>query len=259
MASIESRIDTFIAENGIDAKIKDELCVLVTGCMEDLFKHVFNQPVPESENKKAKKVLKAEKVEDPTTCENYEDLRNCTTGVLNQFCKDHGLKVGGNKKEIMDRVWRHIQGESSDEDKSSRGKPKKEKKVPEKHTCAGTNVAGVPCGSSGTEEFGGCHFCWRHITDAQKFIDAQESKGAETEPAKVKKAPKKAKETEQKPAKTEKPAAKVEKPAATPKPRAKFVPKKPEPEPELVTEDEEEVEPEEEESEEEVEEDQSSD
>ena len=177
MASIESRIDAFLSEHDIDTGIKDELCILVTGCMEDLFKHVFNQPVPtEPETTKAKKVLKADKVEDPTTCETIDELRNCTTGVLNQFCKDNGLKIGGNKKEIMDRVWRHMQGESSDDDKSSRSKPKASKKAPEKHVCSGNNVAGVPCGSSGTEEFDGCYFCWRHISDAQKFIDAKKPK-----------------------------------------------------------------------------------
>ena len=44
MASIESRIDTFIAEHEIDPLMKDDICALVTGCMEDLFKHLFNQP-----------------------------------------------------------------------------------------------------------------------------------------------------------------------------------------------------------------------
>ena len=176
MASIESRIDNFIAEHELDTDIKDSLCALITDAMGDLFKHVFKQPVPAEATgtaTKAKKVLKSEKIEDPTTCETHEELRNCTTGVLNQFCKDNGLKVGGNKKEIMDRVWRHMQGESSDEDKSTRSKAKVEKKTVEKHVCSGNNIAGVPCGSSGTEEFDGCHFCWRHISDAQKFIDAK--------------------------------------------------------------------------------------
>ena len=165
MSSIESRIDEFVAFHEIDPEIKDELCVLVTGCMEDLFKHVFTQPIPES---KPKKVLKAEKVEDPATCETLEDLRNCTTGILNQFCKGNNLKVGGNKKELMDRVWRHLQGESSDQDNVK--KPKAEKAVPEKHVCSGNNIAGTPCGVPGTEEFEGYHFCWRHITDAHKFL-----------------------------------------------------------------------------------------
>jgi hypothetical protein len=181
MASIESRIDNFIAEHELDAHIKDPLCALITDCMGDLFKHVFKQPIPADAAEpapKAKKVLKSEKIEDPTSCETLEELRNCTTGVLNQFCKDNGLKVGGNKKEIMDRVWRHMQGESSDEDKSTRNKPKAEKKTVEKHVCGGTNIAGVPCGSSGTEEFGGCYFCWRHISDAQKFIDAKKPAAA---------------------------------------------------------------------------------
>jgi hypothetical protein len=175
MASIESRIETFITEHELDPDMKDEICVLVTGCMEDLFKHVFTQSVPSTDNKKAKKVLKADKVEDPSSCESYDDLRNCTTGILNQFCKDKTLKVGGNKKEIMDRVWRHIQGESSDEDKSSRGKPKTPKKTAEKHVCSGTKASGEPCAISATEEFGDCYFCHRHITDAQKFVDAMRS------------------------------------------------------------------------------------
>ncbi len=210
MASIESRIDTFIAEHEIDPLMKDDICELVTGCMNDLFKHVFNQPVPETEAKpKAKKVLKADKVEDPTTCESLEELRNCTTGILNQFCKEKGLKMGGTKKDIMDRVWRFMQGESSDEDKSTRGKGKKEKVVPEKHACSGTNSAGTACGSSGTEEFGGCYFCWRHITDAQKFLDAMSGAKPVVAPAKPKPASAKGKAA----AEPKAAAAKVAKPA----------------------------------------------
>jgi hypothetical protein len=238
---MELRIENFITEHELDPDMKDELSNLVSGCLDDLYKHLYNQPVPQSQTAtKAKKVLKSEKVEDPATCETLDDLRNCTTGVLNQFCKEHGLKVGGNKKEIMDRVWRHMQGNGSDEDKSTRNKPKAEKKVPEKHACSGTNVAGVPCGVSATEEFGGCHFCWRHITDAQKFIDAIAPEPVAKTKAKVPKA----KEAKPKAVKAE---AKAE-PAAKPA-RAKFVPKKPEPEiePELEEEELEEEELEEEE------------
>ena len=232
MASIESRIDSFISEHEIDPDMKDDICTLVTGCMEDLFKHVFTQPVPETENKKAKKVLKADKIEDPSSCESYEDLRNCTTGVLNQFCKDKTLKVGGNKKEIMDRVWRHIQGESSDEDKSSRGKPKKEKKTGEKHVCSGTKASGEPCAISATEEFGECYFCHRHITDAQKFLDAINPK-TESKP----KTPKEVTKPVTKPV-----TKQVTKPVVKEAPKqskGKKVPPPPVPEPELVTDNEE--------------------
>ena len=232
MASIESRIDSFLSAHNIDISLKDDICALVTGCMEDVFNHVFNQPVPEAVSKKTKKVLKAEKIEDPATCTEFDDLRNCTTGVLNQFCKEHNLKIGGNKKEIMDRVWRHIQGETSDDDKSSRSKSKTEKKVPEKHTCCGTNSAGAPCGVAGTEDFEGYHFCWRHITDAQKFIN----KPSETTEPVVEK---KKKSVEKKNKSVESNSDSDTKPA--PKSRAKTVSKKKTPEPELVTEDEVEV------------------
>jgi hypothetical protein len=216
MATIEARVDAFIAEHKLPVDIKDPICELITGSMSDLYKHVFTQPFPENTTK-AKKVLKAEKIEDPASVEDKDELRNCTTGVLNQFCKDHGLKVGGNKKEIMDRVWRHIQGESSDEDKSSRSKAKTEKKAAEKFICSGCNIAGAPCGSSGTEEFEGYHFCWRHISDAQKFIDTMPSKPVVSEAvakieAKAPKAKPAAAASKAKPAagKSKKPAKPVE-------------------------------------------------
>jgi hypothetical protein len=229
MASIETRIDTFITEHEIDPLMKDDICVLVTGCMEDLFKHVFSTAVPETE-KKAKKVTKAEKIDDPTTCTSRDEIYKCTVGILNQYCKDHTLKVGGNKSDLTDRVWRHMQGESSDEDVSSRNKPKKEKKVPEKHACEGSNASGGPCNISATELCDGHHFCHRHIANAHKFIAAIEQEEEPEKPVEKKKnkVAKAVKEIEE---------ASKPKPSSRPKLQKKL---EPEPEPELETEEEEE-------------------
>ena len=213
MASIESRINQFIEHHELDPLIKDGLCVLVTGCMEDLFKHVFTQPVPETGDKtKAKKVLKSDKVEDPTTCQSREELRNCTTGTLNEYCKTHSIKSGGNKSELMDRVWRHLQGQTSDDDKKTKA-VKAVKKVPEKHVCFGTTASGADCAISGTELFCGQYFCHRHFSDAQKFIDAASAKQVKTEitPAKPAK-------TAEKPAKPAKPGKTMPKMAPPPPP-----------------------------------------
>ncbi len=72
---------------------------------------------------KAKRVLKAEKIEDPATCETQEQLGFCTVIALNQFCKDYVLRKGGSKKELIDRIWRHLQGESTDDDQGRKTKP----------------------------------------------------------------------------------------------------------------------------------------
>jgi hypothetical protein len=128
----------------------------------------------------------------------------------------------------MDRVWRHIQGESSDEDKSSRGKAKTEKKVAEKFPCSGCNISGTPCGSSGTEAHGEYHFCWRHATDADKFIAAMKPKGVVSESvAKI----------EAKAPKTKGGAAASSSAKAAPAAKGKKA-KKPEPEPEPESEEE---------------------
>jgi hypothetical protein len=165
-SSIETRIETFLTEHELDTDLKEEVQELIIGCIETMFKHLYSIPLVAEETTKAKKVLKADKVEDPSSVENAEELRNCTTGILNQYCRDHKLKIGGTKKEIMDRVWRHIQGEGSDEDKGRGGKVKKEKKVAEKHVCSGFKTDGSPCQLSGTEDKGECWFCYKHITDA---------------------------------------------------------------------------------------------
>jgi hypothetical protein len=194
--SIETIIDSFIAEHELDPELKEDIQNLTMGCIEVMFKHLYNIPLPVSTSTgntgdKAKKVLKAEKVEDPSSVESIEELRNCTTSVLNQYCRDQNLKIGGNKRELMDRVWRHIQGESSDDDKSSRGKPKKEKKVAEKHVCSGFKTDGTPCQISGTEEYENCFFCYKHITDASKFLEKKNSgassSGSSSKPKKSKK------------------------------------------------------------------------
>ena len=175
-SSIETRIDTFIQEHNLDPDMKEEIQELCIGCIETMFKHLFSSQLSPEENTKTKKVLKAEKLEDPATAETIEELRNCTTGILNLYCRDKNLKIGGNKKELMDRVWRHIQGDSSDDDKGRGSKAKKEKKIAEKHICSGFKTDGSPCALSGTEDKGDCWFCYKHITDADKFLEAIKKK-----------------------------------------------------------------------------------
>jgi hypothetical protein len=71
----------------------------------------------------------------------------------------------------MERVWRFIEGKSSDEDKKKVTPSKKTSSVKaEKHRCFATNSKGVPCGTAGSEEYCGNWFCWRHISEADKLI-----------------------------------------------------------------------------------------
>jgi hypothetical protein len=196
MSSLEAIVDDFITEHELDSDMKDPLCNLINKSMEGLFKHLYSEQFPEAEAKKEKKtsqkVLKADKLEDPSTAESEEQLKNCTTGVLNQFCRDNSLKVGGNKAEIVVRVWRFLQGTSSDEDLSNRNKPKKEKKGAEKHVCSGLSAKGAPCsvGAGADGEYKGYWFCWHHIKDADEFLKKLKPKEEEpaAEPKKEKKA-----------------------------------------------------------------------
>jgi len=174
MANLSEIVSNFITEHDIHKENFDvDLMNLVNKVFEAFIKINLGTKIPENEPKapKTQKVLKADKIEDPASAESREQLNNCTTGVLNEFCKSNNLKVGGNKTQIMDRVWRFMQGESSDDDMSSRNKPKKEKKKSESHPCSGCNAKGNPCAVAGNEPYDGHWFCWRHIIDAKKFVE----------------------------------------------------------------------------------------
>jgi hypothetical protein len=231
MSSIADRTTAFITKFNLPDTddFRTSLGDFVSGCWSDHYKLVMEKTIPD--DKTSNKVTKADKIEDPTECKERDDLRNCTAGTLNEFCKKNGLRVGGNKKEIMDRVWRYLQGNNSDEDISPRTKTKKEKKVNEKHDCYGCTSKGTPCAVAATVEVDGCWFCWRHEESAAEIIA---NKGGAAGPSEKKKTEKKVEKTEKKKA-----------PLEVPEKKSKGKKKVPEPEPESEEEEQEETEEEE--------------
>jgi len=256
MSSINDRINLFINEYDLpDTQVfRDALGDFVSGCWADHFKIVQGETIPDDKPTKgaSTKVSKENKIEDPTECKSRDDLRNCTSGTLNEFCKKQGLRVGGNKTEIMDRVWRYLQGNNSEEDISPRNKPKKEKKVQEKHDCYGCTSKGTPCAVAATVEVDGCWFCWRHEENAADIIaskseikSVKKSESKKTESKKVsKKTSKKVVEELQSESESDTGSKKNSKKTS------KKTSKKPEPEPVVESESEEDQEEEEEEDQE---------
>jgi hypothetical protein len=167
MSSITKRIEKFIADHEIEVSA-DDLEKLVKGCIRDLFEHVKDVPTLTTVKEKS------EKLDDPRDAKEREDLRNCTKEILNAFCKENGLRVGGTKKEVGDRVWRFVSDESTDDDISPRSEKKKAAKaVPVKHDCCGTTAKGTACMIIAEEDkIGGKWYCWRHakaaISEAKK-------------------------------------------------------------------------------------------
>jgi len=254
MSTINDRIVEFITTHGLtdSDELRNNISDFVSGCWADHFKVTLGETIP---NDKIKKVSKENKIEEPSECKNRDELRNCTSGTLNEFCKKQGLRVGGNKTEIMDRVWRYLQGNNSEEDMSPRNKPKKEKKANEKHDCYGCTSKGTPCAVAATVEVDGCWFCWRHEETAQEIIANKQS--SKKEVAKVTEKPKKSSEksSEKSPEKSSSKKSSEKKKlvedelrtddseveSSTKKKSSKKKIPEPEPEPELESESEEEV------------------
>jgi hypothetical protein len=188
MANMEDRIDSFIAENGLDENAKDAVIELVNGCFTDYISHMAKEWLKNPVDNKSKKNItksKKAKFEDPTAAESIDDLMNCTTAILTEYCKNNKLKVGGTKTDLSGRVWRHIQGESSDEDTKNTKKSSKDSKdlksKKEIHSCFACNSKGAPCGLSATEEYSGHWFCFHHIDSAEELISAKKSSDSESE------------------------------------------------------------------------------
>jgi len=189
MANMEDRIDSFIAENGLDENAKDAVIELVNGCFTDYISHMATEWLKNPIDNKSKKNItksKKAKLEDPTAAESIDDLMNCTTAILTEYCKNNKLKVGGTKTDLSGRVWRHIQGESSDEDTKNTKKSSKDSKdlksKKEVHSCFACNSKGAPCGLSATEEYSGHWFCFHHIDNAEELISAKKQIESEPEP-----------------------------------------------------------------------------
>ena len=173
MSSVTARIEKFISDYELDLQVSD-LDTLIKRCIGDLYENVKDVAVKTTKEKQ-------EKLEEPSKAKVRDDLRNCTKEVLNSFCKENGLRVGGTKKEVMDRVWRFIQEESSDEDISPRSeKKKKEQKIVEKHECCGKTAKGSECQVIAEDEpISGKYYCWRHAKSA--LADVKKSEESESE------------------------------------------------------------------------------
>jgi len=174
MANIESRVNKFITDNEIDESFKDELIQFVNGCFTDyvsnISKHWLGSTINGNKVNKSEKVSKSSKLENPSDAKTIDDLNNCTSVILNEYCKKNGIKVGGNKKEIKERIWSHLQGESTESSVVTKktGNTKKSKNIA--HACIGSTLSGKPCGLSATEQFAGEWFCFKHINIAGSII-----------------------------------------------------------------------------------------
>ena len=190
-STINVRIQKFISTHELDESITDELTVLVKKCISDLYDHVKDTPAPEKSKTKGSKGTKIENISDANS---IDDLRDITKDILNDYCKENSLRVTGTKKEIIERVWRHIQGDSSDDDISPRSKEKTVKTKPEKHACSCKNAKGDMCSITGEDQVNDKWYCWRHIKNIKAELEAEPEDEPEPEvkPKKKKMSKKKA-------------------------------------------------------------------
>jgi len=185
MASIDSRILAFMSENGLDEGIKDSLTELVQECFVDYAKHMSAEWVsaPVFAKSPSGPKAKKDKLVDPTEAEQFDDLRKCTVEILNDFCKEKLLKIGGTKRDIMERVWRAINDESTVDDIGRAGKAKKEKAPKEVHQCEGCNALGKRCKNPAVEQFDDEWLCFRHVPTEEPEPVVSEPKKVGSKPS----------------------------------------------------------------------------
>ena len=173
--TINARIEKFIKDNKLSEDISDDLAALVKKCIGDLFDHVKDTPAPVAIKEKV------EKIDEISDAKDRGDLRDITKEKLTAYCKSNGLRVTGSKKDLMDRAWRHVNEESSDEDISPRSVEKKTKSKPEKHACCCKNAKGDTCSITAEDQVNDKWYCWRHIATADKKEPKKEESDSDDE------------------------------------------------------------------------------
>ena len=222
MSAMESIVDTYLTNHGLadNEDAKEQLIVVINDCFKAYVDHMHHEflttPAPSVSAKTTTKSASSSKpvttVSAPDECTTKDQLTKCTITTLTTFCKERQLKVGGKKDEVVHRVWRHLQGESSDEDHNPKSRktattapptdaPTKTKRpttnggvrraVTIHHGCEGVTKTGKPCVLEGTlcnPTVGGGEqwFCWRHTptTDAtiqQPPANPQSSESGESD------------------------------------------------------------------------------
>lgn len=194
MSNMETIVDNFLAKWKIDGpeEAKEDLIVVINDCFKDYVDHLhreFYKVVPaEPKSTKSGKPKNAPIVlENPAEAESLVDLGRCTVTSLSNFCKTNKLKVGGKKEEITARVWRFLQGETSDEDKSKATKTGTKTKAagPPTHVCEGVTKAGKECNLACSDQCPttGKWLCFRHLPKTKTTTSAGESGGSGAESA----------------------------------------------------------------------------
>jgi hypothetical protein len=188
---MESIVDSFLNEYSLtDPGAKDSLIEVINSCFKVYAQYMSKElldsnttqkkPKEPKEPKKKPKESGMAALENPADATSLSQLEECTVQVLSKFCKERSLKVGGKKESLSLRVWRFLQGETSDEDRSSvkgskeSSSPKEPKKNPKntKNTknpidpcfaCQGMTKSGTQCVLAGTKELAeGQWYCFRH-------------------------------------------------------------------------------------------------
>jgi hypothetical protein len=218
---MDSIVDSFLNEYSLtDPGAKDSLIEVINSCFkvyaQYMSKELLDSNTPKESQKKPKEPKKPKKesgvaaLENPADATSLSQLEECTVQVLSKFCKEHSLKVGGKKESLSLRVWRFLQGETSDEDRSSvKGskdsskeskESKKNPKTPKNSidpcfACQGMTKSGTQCILAGTKELAeGQWYCFRHYPkplEEEESGDSTDSSGS-TNP---KKEPKESKNT----------------------------------------------------------------
>jgi hypothetical protein len=201
---MDSIVDSFLNEYSLtDPGAKDSLIEVINSCFKVYAQYMSKELLDSKESQKKPKEPKEPKepkkesqkkprkesgvaaLENPADATSLSQLEECTVQVLSKFCKEHSLKVGGKKESLSLRVWRFLQGETSDEDRSSvKGskdpkEPKKNPKNPKNpidpcFACQGMTKSGTQCILAGTKELAeGQWYCFRHYPKSSK--EQQES------------------------------------------------------------------------------------
>ena len=176
MASIMSRIEEFVRENGMSESVKEEMIKILNESIMEISREIMsrNRVV----EKKEKSVVE-EKRYKSKKAEEYA----LEHGIRKEEFEMNEISKKDVEMKVREKTKKGVKGEEVKGEEVKREEVKREEKKREKVICSGINKKGEACKSVGTIKPEGAKkkYCFRHAEDYRSFECESDSSEDEEE------------------------------------------------------------------------------
>ena len=176
MASIMSRIEEFVRENGMSESVKEEMIKILNESIMEISREIM------SRNRVVEKKYKSVVEEKRYKSKKAEEYA-LEHGIRKEEFEMNEISKKDVEMKVREKTKKGVKGEEVKGEEVKREEVKREEKKREKVICSGINKKGEACKSVGTIKPEGAKkkYCFRHAEDYRSFECESDSSEDEEE------------------------------------------------------------------------------